>query len=80
MIGDDQGWVNDQVIGRKINYLSNPDYVGDSFVNALKQIGEDISFENRSRIARLNGINNYVGSATQNLELLQLLKDGRLIS
>ena len=58
----------------------NPDYVGDSFVNALKQIGEDISFENRSRIARLNGINNYVGSATQNLELLQLLKDGRLIS
>lgn len=80
LIGDDQGWVNDQVIEGKINYLSNPDYVGDSFVNALKQIGEDISFENRSRIARLNGINNYVGSATQNLEMLQLLKDGRLIS
>lgn len=80
LIGEDQGWVNDQVIEGRVNYLSNPDYVGDSFVNALKQIDEDISFENRRRIANLNGITNYVGSAAQNLELLQLLKEGRLIS
>lgn len=80
LIGEDQGWVNDQVIEGRINYLSNPNYVGDSFVNALKQIDENTSFENRKRIAKLNGIVNYVGSANQNLELLQLLKDGRLIS
>lgn len=80
LIGEDQGWVNDQVIEGRINYLSNPDYIGDSFVNALKQINVNTSFENRKRIANLNGIVNYVGSANQNLELLQLLKDGRLIS
>ena len=80
LIGEDQGWVNDQVIEGRVNYLSNPNYVGDSFVNALKQIGEDISFENRRRLANLNGVTNYVGSAAQNLELLQLLKEGRLIS
>lgn len=80
LIGEDQGWVNDQVIEGRINYLSNPDYIGDSFVNALKQINVNTSFENRKRIANLNGIVNYVGSANQNLELLQLLKDSRLIS
>lgn len=80
LIGEDQGWVNDQVIEGTVNYLSNPNYVGDSFVNALKQIGVDTSFENRKRIASLNGVVNYVGSANQNLELLQLLKEGRLIS
>ena len=80
MIGEDQGWVNDQVIEGKVNYLSNPNYVGDSLVNALNEIGEDISFENRRRLANLNGINNYVGSAAQNLEMLQLLKEGKLIS
>ena len=31
-----------QVIEGKVNYLSNPNYVGDSFVNALNEIGEDI--------------------------------------
>lgn len=80
LIGEDQGWVNDQVIEGKVNYLSNPNYVGDSLVNALNQIGEDTSFENRRRLANLNGITNYVGSAAQNLEMLQLLKEGRLIS
>ena len=80
LIGEDQGWVNDQVIEGKVNYLSNPNYVGDSLVNALNEIGEDISFENRRRLANLNGINNYVGSAAQNLEMLQLLKEGKLIS
>ena len=69
-----------QVIEGKVNYLSNPNYVGDSLVNALSEIGEDISFENRRRLANLNGINNYVGSAAQNLEMLQLLKEGKLIS
>ena len=37
-------------------------------------------FENRQHLAKLNGITNYVGSAAQNLQLLQLLKEGKLIS
>ena len=54
--------------------------MGDSLVGALQQIDVDTSFQNRQRLARLNGINNYVGSAMQNLQMLQLLKEGKLIS
>lgn len=80
LIGNDQGWVNDQVIEQQVRYLSNPNYMGDSFVNALAEIGADISFANRSRLASLNGIENYQGTARQNLQLLKLLKEGKLIS
>lgn len=78
LIGNGLGWVNDDSITGLMRYLSNPTYRGDSFVDALVQIGVDASFQNRSRLARLNGIDNYIGSAKQNLELLHLLKEGRL--
>lgn len=80
LIGNDQGWVNDQVIEGKVRYLANPKYEGDSLVGALKQLNENTSFENRQLLAKYNGINNYTGSAAQNLQLLQLLKEGKLIS
>ena len=57
-------------------YSSN--YNGLSFVDALKSIGVDSSFENRKIIAANNGINNYRGTASQNLKLLNLLKNGKL--
>ena len=47
-------------------------------MNALDQIGVDASFTNRKRLAELNGIENYTGSARQNSELLRLFKEGRL--
>ena len=50
-----------------------------SIVEALKSIGVDCSFNNRKKIAVKNGINNYTGTATQNIELLDKLKAGRLI-
>ena len=50
-----------------------------SIVEALKSIGVDSSFNNRKKIAVKNGINNYTGIATQNIELLDKLKAGRLI-
>ena len=59
-------------------YLSHPTYRGDSFVDALVQIGVDASFASRRELARKNGIYDYTGSAKQNLELLRLLKEGRL--
>lgn len=50
-----------------------------SIVEDLKSIGVDSSFNNRKKIAVKNGINNYTGTATQNIELLDKLKAGRLI-
>ena len=53
-------------------------YKGLSFVDGLKSINVDSSFANRKRIAYKNGINNYTGSAFQNMKLLNLLKKGKL--
>lgn len=62
----------------KTNYLSNKSYKGVSFVDALKQIKVDASFSNRKRLAKNNGISNYSGTYSQNLKLLNLLKQGKL--
>lgn len=78
LIGNGLGWVNDESITGTMRYLSNPTYRGDSFVDALTQIGVDASFQRRREIAIANGIENYTGSAKQNLELLRLLREGRL--
>lgn len=58
-----------------------PKYTGStiSIVDALKSVGVNSSYDNRANIARKNGIINYIGSASQNLRLLQLLKEGKLI-
>ena len=50
-----------------------------SLTDALKSIGVDASFSNRQKIAALNGISDYSGSAAQNIQLLNLLKQGKLI-
>lgn len=60
-------------------YLNNSSYIGNSIVDALKQIGVDSSFSNRKKIAGRNNISNYTGSATQNTKLLNLLRSGKLI-
>lgn len=60
-------------------YLSNPNYKGTSIVSALNEIGVDSSYANRKQIAIRNGITNYTGTAEQNTELLNKLKNGTLI-
>lgn len=50
-----------------------------SIVDGLVAVGADHSFNYRKKIAVANGITNYVGTATQNLKLLNLLKQGRLV-
>ena len=73
------GWVNDDVIVVDNNrYLSNSSYNGVSIVDALNEIGVDSSYSYRSKLASLNGIDNYKGSANDNTLLLDLLKRGRL--
>ena len=60
-------------------YYPIPKYNGVSIVDALKSIGVDSSFSNRTSIANKNGIYSYTGSALQNTNMLKLLKSGRLI-
>lgn len=74
------GWVNDDVIIDNIKYLSNPNYKGTSLVDALNQINIDSSYNNRKKLANVNNISNYVGSSEQNIMMLNLLKDGKLIA
>ena len=51
----------------------------DSFVDALKSIGENSSFSYRKEIAILNNITDYSGKSEENKKLLDLLLQGKLI-
>ena len=63
----------------KDDYLSNRSYKGHSIVEALNQINVDSSYTYRKKLAKANGIDNYTGTTTQNIRLLNLLKNGKLI-
>ena len=59
-----------------------PKYKGTSgsIVAALATVGEkDTSKAHRAKIAAANGIKNYAYTAAQNLEMVNLLKKGKLI-
>lgn len=68
-----------ELLKPKHDYLSNTSYTGVSIADALNEIGIDSSYNYRTRLAEVNGINNYHGSAEQNTELLNKLKNGNLI-
>ena len=51
-----------------------------NFVDGLKTVGADSSFANRKAIAALNDIADYVGTTSQNDQMLSLLKKGELRS
>lgn len=67
------------IIQNNLSYFKK--YEGNtlSIVDALKSIDENYTYQYRERIASINNISNYVGTATQNKILLNLLKDGKLI-
>ena len=58
-----------------------PRYTGisNSISDALKSLGIDNSKANRTAIASKNGILNYKGTSAQNIQLLTLLKQGKLL-
>lgn len=58
-----------------------PKYTGStvSIVDALKYLGINSGFSYRKNIASVNGIKNYLGTVSQNSQLLGLLKSGKLI-
>lgn len=49
-----------------------------SIVDGLKEVGASTSFSYRKKIAEKNGIKNYCGTASQNIKMLSLLKNGKL--
>lgn len=60
-------------------YFPKCSYKGYSIVDGLKNIKADSSYSYRCKIAKANNINNYRGTATQNLKMLSLLKKGKLL-
>ena len=54
-------------------------YKGCSIVEGLTKIGATSSFEFRKKIAKANGIKNYTGTAKQNMYILKLMRQGKLI-
>lgn len=63
----------------QVKYYPKTSYSGYSLVDGLKSVGINSSYLNRSKIAQKNGINGYRGTASQNNQLLNLLKQGKLI-
>ena len=56
-------------------------YTGKSYsiVDALHAVGADYSYAYRKQIAAANNIQGYRGTAQQNLQMLELLKAGKLV-
>lgn len=59
-------------------YLNANNYKHGSIVDALKSIGINSSYSYRKKIAQANNIKNYHGSYFQNIQMLNLLKQGKL--
>lgn len=62
-----------------VQYFSKANYSGVSLVDALRSVGATTTFSYRKQIAAANGIAGYGGTAAQNIKLLNLLKQGKLI-
>ena len=73
-----QSIVNQKLEATGTSYYKK--YTGSSvsLVDALKVVGVDSSLSNRKKIAKANGISNYSGTSSQNIKLLNLLKQGKL--
>ena len=67
------------IIPNNIKYFKKYNGSSRSIVDGLKSIGEKSSYLYRTKIAKVNGINNYIGSKKQNITMLNLLKQGILI-
>lgn len=57
-------------------YYETPEF---TLIDSLNKIGADSSYKNRKLIAAANGIKHYCGTAVQNIEMLRLLNEGKLI-
>lgn len=67
--------------GTQPTYFKIPNYNGTSIVDALRSIGAESSFNYRRSIAAINHIceGEFRGRPQENLAMLNLLKQGKLI-
>lgn len=54
-------------------------FTNTSIVDGLKSIGVNPTVDYRIKVAKANGISNYKGTAEQNIKLLNLAKNGKLV-
>lgn len=64
---------------QQVNYFPATPYTGVSIASGLSAIGVNGTYAYREKIAKVNGIVNYKGTAEQNTKMLNLLKQGKLI-
>lgn len=62
-------------IKEAVTPVSKNAYDGNSVVDYLKAIGVDNSYANRAKLAKEHGIKNYTGTAAQNAELLEIMRN-----
>ena len=63
----------------KAIYFPKCDSACKSIVDGLKEVKANSGFAYRKSIAAINGITDYVGTAQQNIKMLNLLKQGKLM-
>lgn len=64
---------------KKVYYFGKCNAKETSIVDALKEQGYSSSFTYRKKVAAANGIRFYTGASKQNIALLTLMKQGKLI-
>lgn len=57
-------------------YYETPEF---TLIDSLNKVGVDSSYKNRKAIAIANGITDYQGTAEQNIAMLNLLNEGKLV-
>lgn len=71
--------LDDGIDVHRFEYFAKYKGTSSSIVDALNSLGENSAFSARKQIAKANGISLYVGTANQNIIMLNLLKEGNLI-
>src|SRR5690625_663602 len=74
------GSTNPSKTAKKPSKTQKSTYTGNSIVEYLQSIGQPSSFNHRKKLASKHGIKNYTGTASQNLQLLRILRDGAKVS
>lgn len=77
-------WFTDKKVSKKENvssetYFKKCNQNETSIINGLKQNGYNSTYKYRCKIAEVNGIKNYSGTAKQNIAMLTKLKRGKLV-
>lgn len=80
--GLDKNWLYFQPYASPVSntiYFESHTGTSASIVDAFTSIGVDSSYSYRKMVAVANGIQNYTGTAAQNLTMLEYLKQGKLV-